>query len=293
MKNKILAGVLSGLFVMCAGISMAECTRLDTYKHILQNKKFTIRYSIITPQSRRISQHTMIVYEGELLSSTPDVVNRQYTGTIVSDGDNRYTEVCYGGKKHISQQGEETAIKETDEEAVCMLIKEKEKFCFSRQTTKGKSEYYGVMGKGKVVADLAYEDPYTVLLKEMDYGNSDISPLLAAILPPDQKFALKFTPNYQFQDTGELDNGLAYEDYVSNIEDRFDAIRYYFDGDKLVKIASASYKKKPDGSIEGFNRCVAKITEFAPMPEQALLSLPEGLKDMTKRDKKAKDSNKS
>ena len=63
-----------------------------------------------------------------------------------------------------------------------------------------------------------------------------------------------------------------------------EVVRYYFEGDNLVKISAASYSKNLDGKIEG-RRCIIKINEFSAVPDRALLNLPAGVKDDTKREK--------
>ena len=153
-----------------------------------------------------------------------------------------------------------------------------------------KQEYYGETSqgsyiKGKVEANKRYADPYETLLQEMNYGNSDISPLLAAMVPSGQKVSLTFTPNYQFVRSGQLNNGLFYEDYGTQQQGTLWAIRYYFNNDKLVKIASATYKLNSNGSIESYNKFIAKIDEFTSNPDMTLLTLPNDLKDVTKRGK--------
>ena len=286
MRNKFLSGILAGLFATTI-FSTASANNIDTYRNMMQNKRFTIKYEIVTPQPRQINSQEMMLYEGELLSKIDLLTNRQYKGVVVTDGDDRYSEVCYEGQKTISQIGTHASILETDETAVCTLIKGDDKYFFVRRTKKAHSDYYGNTGqKGKVEAGKNQKGPYEAMLQEMEYGNSDISPLLSAILPPDKKVSLSATPNYQFASSSRLNNGLTYEDYVASQNGMFNAVRYYFKQNSLVKIAAASYKQKADGSIEGFNKCIAKITEFSPVPDATYLSLPKGLEDVTKRDKK-------
>ena len=49
-----------------------------------------------------------------------------------------------------------------------------------------------------------------------------------------------------------------------------------------MKIASATYYTNAKGELDG-TRCIIKIDEFSPTPDKKYLSLPEGLKDTTKR----------
>ena len=106
--------------------------------------------------------------------------------------------------------------------------------------------------------------------------------LLTAILPPSHKSA--DMPVYKYVDAGRLSNGLTYEDYRANIDGTMEAIRYYFNGNKLVKIAAASYYVLPDGTLDG-NKTIIKVKEFTAKPDAAYLNLPTGVKDVTKKPK--------
>ena len=103
---------------------------------------------------------------------------------------------------------------------------------------------------------------------------------LNIILPNDLKSAGQ--GKSQPAGSGRLDNGIFFEDYKNNLDGAMEIVRYYFQGDKLVKISSASYRKNNSEKIEG-RRCIIKIQEFSSAPETSLLNLPAGVKDETKR----------
>ena len=75
---------------------------------------------------------------------------------------------------------------------------------------------------------------------------------------------------------------MSYEDYKSTENNALSAIRYYFDGDVLVKISAVSYFKDINGKVDG-RKCIIKINEFSTTPDRKFLSLPKGLEDETKR----------
>lgn len=81
-----------------------------------------------------------------------------------------------------------------------------------------------------------------------------------------------------------MENGLSYEDYKADNSYVFEAVRYYFNGDALVKIAAANYYVLPDGRLDG-DKFIIKVKAFSPVPETAYLQLPAGVKDVTKKDK--------
>ena len=65
------------------------------------------------------------------------------------------------------------------------------------------------------------------------------------------------------------------------------AIRYYFSGDDLLKIAVFNYIT--DGSrIQTYEKYIIEIDEFSSTPNQKYFTLNAQLKDKTKRDKGAK-----
>ena len=67
-----------------------------------------------------------------------------------------------------------------------------------------------------------------------------------------------------------------------------EAIRYYFNGYTLVKIASAQFVYDDKGQLQA-RRCIIKINEFSPTPAKEYLVLPNGIKEVTKKAKKTED----
>ena len=105
---------------------------------------------------------------------------------------------------------------------------------------------------------------------------------MAAVLPADRIIATPTTPVYKFVGSGTLDSGLSYEDFTAEKNNTFYALRYYFSGDKMVKIAMFNYTKS-GGAITGYEKHVLDIEEFSTAPDANYLQLPPGLKDATKR----------
>lgn len=90
------------------------------------------------------------------------------------------------------------------------------------------------------------------------------------------------TSDYKFINSGALENGLTFEDFLAQDENKLSAIRYYFDDNNLVKISFASYGRNERGEVLG-SKCIVKILEFTNTPNENLLRLPAGLQDVTKR----------
>ena len=96
-------------------------------------------------------------------------------------------------------------------------------------------------------------------------------------------------PIYRQVGSGWLSNGLNYVDYQSNGQN-MEAIRYYFNGYTLTKIASAQFIYDDQGKLQA-RRCIIKVNEFSPTPAKEYLSLPAGVKDATKKPKKDEGDN--
>ncbi len=123
--------------------------------------------------------------------------------------------------------------------------------------------------------------------KQYSYGRSGISSLIEAfapIIPPEKIIATPYTPEYKFIGSGNLDDGLSYEDFFGSKNGFNCAIRYYFSGDTLTKIAVFNYVAD-DLRIQSYEKYLVQIDEFSATPDQSYLTLPSQLKDTTKRDK--------
>lgn len=266
MRRKLLMPLLAGLMML--GMGRAQADRLDAYREMLMKGSYTIRYDNITPPPRVTNRDKLPLFgaSGMAVDKNDYLTNRQRSGIIVSDGDDRYEEVG-DGKFNM-----------------CRLQKGDENFVFTKYQKKGEWRYFGE-GEGTVTAGSRNFLGETVDGKS--YGEEDTSRLFMAILPDSMKSAS--LPRYRHARSGVLGGGRSYEDYQVNGENSIDVIRYYFDGDVLTKIAAASYREKPNGKVEG-RKSIVLITEFSPVPDRKLLELPETLKDKTKRKKRGEES---
>ncbi len=242
----------------------AEAAKIDAYREILLGNSYTIRYDNLTPAPRVTNRDKVELYgkSGLAVESNDYLLNKQKSGIITCAGNDKYEEV-----------GNEDFY-------MCRLTKGGEDFFFTQYKKRGKVEYFGTK-KNHVKAN---EKNYLAEIVEgQSYGDADMSRLLNAILPADDKSAAQVI--YKFIKAGNLENNLSYEDYRADSGGVTEVVRYYFDGDKLVKISSASYYKNAEGKIDG-RRCIIKINEFSTTPDKTLLNLPAGVKDDTKRNKK-------
>lgn len=237
--------------------AQADAAKIEVYQKILESGRYIIHYENITPAPRVTNRNVVELYgkNGLAAEGNDFFLNRPLSGIIVSDGDNRYEEVGY---KDFFQ---------------CRLLKGGENFIFTRYPSKsGGFEYFGDK-KGKVSAN---SRNYLVeLLNGESFGDANFTEMMNAIISDSKKSSAQ--KKYKFVTSGTLPNGLNYEDFSARDGMTVSAIRYYFDGDTLKKIAFATAE---NGKLR---KCIVKILQFNSAPEQKLLSLPNGLVDTTKR----------
>ena len=251
-----------------------EASRLDTYREILLSQSYTIKYKNITPAPRTTNKDRVELYgnSGLAVEENDFLTNKPKDGIITSDGINKYEEV--GG--------------EVDGKSfyMCRLSKNGEDFFFTKYKNKkseSKWKYVGTRRNRVVANDKNY---IAEILENESYGDVDMSRLINAILPNSNENSQQ--AEYKFVAQGDLPNGKFYEDYRADIEGKSEIVRYYFDGDELKKIAAASLELTPSGK-EYVRHCIIEIDTFSPAPEENLLQLPKGVKDVTKR-KKSKEA---
>ena len=254
--------ILFLIAVMMSFISTCEATKIDSYQKILESGRYTIHYENLTPAPRVTNRDVVELYgkNGLAVEGKDFFLNRPLSGIIVSDGSDRYEEIGY--QKFFQ----------------CRLVKGGENFIFTRYPSKtGGFEYFGEK-KGKVSANP--RNYLNELLSGITFGDTNFTEMMTAIISDSKKSASQ--KKYQFVTSGQLENGLTYEDFSARDGNTVSAIRYYFEGDELRKIAFASYGRTSNNRIRA-RKCIVKIISFSSEPDQSLLKLPTGLDDTTKR----------
>ena len=287
--------VLSIICVASSMMTTANADALDDCRRIIMSNNYTIRYENLTPPTREAMKEKQIMMDKiEFATTNPYTMYQPTTGIVTAKGTTYYIETSsimrmpnvsislggiVGAIAKLSQGNE----KEREYEyATCTLVKDdKEKFLFTRIKEKDKIQYTGKK-KGKVEAakikrNFSASYPY-------NFGDLEVTRLLNAIMPNDEK--IEGTVIYNRVKSGTLSNGLYYVDLKAVNPGKnaiFDAIRYYFSGNKLVKIESGQYYKTAEGKLDG-TRSIVNITDFKNTAEEKYFKLPEGLEDITKRD---------
>lgn len=304
MKNKWFVSLMAGVTLLSASFA-GEAAQLDVYRNMLAQHSFTLKYNI-APTIMLEQEHNRSGM-GEFASSGINWSNRPNQGTIVVDGTTCYMDKFDDGSSMVLvspyslPDGAKTMdelIKEKGEKSstvthMCMLIKNGETFSYYRyDNEKGKPRYAGRVSDGwersQVVAGEHYtaRNPFDAMMQETDYGDPRIAKMLAIISPPDPAQTFFDTPAYSLVNSGTLASGLSYEDYAASKGGRYYAARYYFDQGQLVKFASVSFPQSLDVAQGGVERNLITIEEFSPVPDSQYLSLPDGIRDVTKRGEK-------
>lgn len=258
MKKFLVAVLL--IFLFSAEV---HASKLDSYRQMLMNNSYMIRYENITPPPRVTNADRVELYgkSGLAVEGNDYLLNKIKCGVITCAGVDKYEEVGEG------------------DFYMCRLSKNAEDFFYTKYKHGNDWEYFGTR-KNRVEANA--KNYLARLVEGESYGDADMSRLLNAILPDNVKSAQQAA--YRFIAAGNLADGISYEDYRTDFGGTTEIVRYYFKGNALIKIASASYYRKSDGKIDG-RKCIIKIDEFSGTPDRSLLKLPDKLKDVTKRRK--------
>lgn len=272
---KIFFATMLSFFLL---MTTAEAAKVDVYRNIISSSRFTLKYTLISPPVhvtnkeatiRGINMFNSLLEDFEMTSSTPAQSSslNYYKGTIVFNNEDKYF-----------QNG-----------AMSVLKKNGENFRFLFFQEGDKKTYYGSYGSKGVYADFEEQvgkmNALDVLNEDYSYGI--LTTALLPLISLDKIIATPYTPEYKFIGSGNLDDGQSYEDFFGSKNGFNCAIRYYFNGDTLTKIAVFDYITK-DSRVQTYEKYLVQIDEFSATPDQSYLTLPTQLKDKTKRDKGAK-----
>ena len=274
MKLKLLT-MLAVIVLLCAG---AEAAKSDVYHDMLSNGHFTLKYTITEPPFRVTNKEATLQatsmfgrFDMTDTSAAKSRAMTNYKGIVVCDSANKYTE---------------SVDPINDGWIRCILRKDDLTYRYRYATDGKKTIYMSRYGKNAVIANveesLGELSPQLLLNEEYSYGTSSITKALMPILPPEKIIATPFTPKFKLIGSGTLDSGLTYDDFFGSKNGFNCAVRYYFDGDALVKIALFDYVMS-EGRVQSYEKCVITVDEFSATPDQNYLQLPAELKDKTKR----------
>ncbi|MBR1646667.1 MAG: hypothetical protein IJ685_07800 [Selenomonadaceae bacterium] len=267
--------------------SSVDAAKVDIYRDALRNKTFTLKYEMvevpIIETSKDATYSSTGLKKKEFYKSW---FNKLHNGILVMSGADIYSEQFRDDfimKRTFTLFGIGDNEPKFKEGGHCSLVKNGETFVFGWDKKDGKRHYFGFKNVTKQLEEYKkYLTPYQKLVEDCDVGMVKLAGgAFEAIFPPEKVLATEQTPEYKFFNSGTLDNGLTYEDFVSDKGNTFSAVRYYFNGDQMVKVAMASFVRD-GGKILSYEKSVVNITEFSTTPDQNYLKLPAELKDKAK-----------
>ena len=265
----ITSTILSILFVFITAVDV-EAGNLDKYIDMFQNGHYTLKYVDVTPIPLNHNKDVTNIYYVNLYGSnfiniyeaTP-LHNNQTEHCVVVNGQNKYSEISYGTF------------------ATCKLVLGQDVFNFSKITDdKGKTTYYGNKS-GHVIA--VKRNIVMEIMSGVDCGGEKINRFFTGVMPAANRSNAVIA--YKKVGSGNLGNGLDYEDYLWEGQGVKEIVRYYFQNSNLAKISAMMYWRDENGKW-ATDKTIIKIKEFTAAPQQEYLSLPIGLKDDTKRKNK-------
>ena len=297
--GRLIKTAAFALLFSLSAMNSAAADALDNCRNILLSGTYTIKFENITPPAREAMHETFAMYSGNVEPpENPYTMYKPAAGIVTASGEDRYFEIntplilqnvtvnksslggIYGGIGGLLAKaiGNDDATESVY--TSCTLIKNSEKFFYTRIKNENKVDYIGHK-KGKVRAEKIKKGfKYEVAA---DFGDREMTRILNALLPDDKK--VDGTVIYTRAGSGTLANGINYFDLkaVNPAENViFDAIRYYFENGNLVKIEAGKYYKTKTGKLDG-TRTIINIQEFSSEAEPEYLNLPAELKDVTKR----------
>ena len=292
--SKLKTAALVAALSIGAMMPTANADALDDCARILRNGTYTIRYENITPPSRNAMHEKLIMIGGnDFIDPNPYTLYQPITGIATSNGESSYVETNSMMKvpdvsitsllmpSFLKKKSDAKPKEREYEYASCKFKQNGELFIYTRITDKGKVEYVGKK-KGKVEA-VKIKKNFTASYS-IDVGDHEMNRLLDAIMPDNNK--VEGTVIYRRVNSGTLADGRYYVDLKASNPGAnaiFDAIRYYFESNRLVKIEAGQYFTDKFGKVDGV-RTIINVHEFNASVDNKLLKLPPELKDVTKRE---------
>ncbi len=287
------------LFVSLALLSgNAYAAKIDAYRNIMAQKNFTIKYDV-EPVKIKPNKDEIYVEGGKtyIIEKAFNHNNRKTlrdlyadehkeavkSGIIAVKGQNRYTETLYNDKNiaiYNAVDNPQYKLMELTNIGNYCLQTINDKFYFISASKKGNPKaFFGTTGRPGAIKpnesflSLFFTEDVEAML-EANYGNPIIGRILAAIYDDNAENAYTFH-NYKLTNEGKSDNGEYYEEYTSKQNNASCAVRFFFNGDKLVRATSVYQRKNTDKKSNAKLRNTVYFKEFTDTPEEKYLDLPK------------------
>ena len=249
------------IFLLSSNITQAHA--LDYFRNVIESKKFTLKYTV---ESHYPDTRINLTDSDISMIETSEYIDNTTKYIAISNDDDFYVEYFLGALNNGN----------------CILRKNDKVYFFSHNTMNSSISY-------KNSDPYEFESELNIKPKQATNYHKIFKPkyigsMWKAInaLSPDNPKA-QYEKVYHLVKTGTNSDGLTYFDLkADNLDDsinELDVIRYYFNGDKLVKIMMGRYTIDAQNNRKGQHEIIT-IEEFSPTPEQKYLSLPSELNEV-------------
>lgn len=319
VEKKILAHIIACMVSVVSSYGTVNASKIDAYHDLMSGKMFTIKYEIEDAEPV-LGESDIYVKDGKTYVLCQGVEpgrkknidewyenerkDPPYKGLIVVNGDDFYNEVTLKDRDVAFQLPFDFMGKKTNmimkfsfsERGRYFLKKGGEKFYYIGCSRNGGTrKYYGMPGSANKVKpnesynSFEYTDDVDTML-EVSYGTPVIGMVLAAIYQDDSKASAYLPNEFKFVGDGTDKAAGDYEDYCSDNNKEFCAVRFFFANNVMHKAMLVYYKKDENGEVKDntYMRRTINIKEFDSVPKLAYLSLPNEIRVV--RDKRKKNN---
>lgn len=272
MKGRLLTCAM--LFFFVCSSSMADANQLDNFRRLIESERYTIRYEVYDSSTQKGIEKMTRDMSGAGYYSSIEKISEGTSNLpkylVVRDMDAWYSEDTkpwQGYSEYII--------------TYCHLGEGAEILDFQRSCFRGGKEKYSSIyserDKNIVPRQAGAYDG------NLPFGDPHFKYAITALFP---EWTKNIFDGYHEVGSGTTEEGLTYydlepvqmyEDDEGEEQDWVSAIRYYFQGDKLVKISSATTFQTA-GEKPEIERIIIYVQDISPLPDQKYLQLPEELK---------------
>ena len=257
--KKFLIGFIAALTLIFPNIVQADA--LDDFKKILESKHFFIKY--IIEHDSNAKRDKGYLYKDKK-------TGYQIAGDNGSNAQNMIFEASDRDNFYLENKIMNDSVNCQLNPAQCQLKIENKLFMFFKTECKGKIDY-------ATIGNLKYAI-YEEVDKNFEFPTAFTSAINALLNKEQDIDSGKYI--YNRAGSGRSEDGLSYFDIKADTgnENLLNAVRYYFDGNTIKKIAIAGYYKNPKTNEVIGQHMIINVEEFGTNPDQNYFKLPDKFK---------------
>lgn len=265
MITRFLAGTILALVLMMPKFAQADA--LDDFKNVLLGKHFLIKYSIQRDDNYRDIKRDRGVFQKTKQGA-------QITNPFYNFDGKIETLEAYDGNNYYYEHKLPMSYNKTTNWR-CELKIDDKLFNFFKSERKGKVTYSGSL-YGTSATKTAL---YTETESELNFELSGLRDAVNALLTVEPDLTKRV---YNRAGSGTSEDGLQYFDMKADTGDAnvLSAVRCYFDGDVIKKIAVAHYNTNSETNETKWMRTVIEVEEFSTNPDPKYFKLPDNFKEI-------------